>query len=139
MATLRRNWDAALALLILGIALLLYCTQYADAQAPATIRNSVAVCDPLSPSSCVTPGNSFKNIATATTTVVKTGVGNLHLVSINTAATGSVTIYDNTAASGTKIATINSATAGTTTYDIRFTTGLTVVTVGAIDITVAYQ
>lgn len=135
--TLLREYKWPLRLIIAGLVILF--GTYSFAQAPASIRNSVAVCDPLYPQSCYSPGNSFANIATATTTLVKTGAGNLHLVSINTAAAGSVTLYDGLTAAGTKIAAINSATAGTTTYDVRFATGLTVVTVGSIDITVSYQ
>lgn len=135
---IRENFRPLL-LIFLGIAMLLALAQWAEAQAPATIRNSVAVCDPLSPSSCFSPGNNFKNIATATTTLVKTGAGNIHLVNINTAATGSVTVYDGLTAAGTKVATIDSATPGPHQFDVRFTTGLTVVTVGSIDITVSYQ
>jgi len=85
--------------------------------------------------------NSFVNITSATTTVVKSGAGTLHTVVINTRGTVSTaTIYDNTAGSGTKIATIDTTLSTTSfTYDASFSTGLTVVTVGAADITITYR
>ena len=80
------------------------------------------------------------NIASATTTTVKSGSGYLNRIVINTTAAGAITIYDNTAASGTKIATIAaSAALGTYTYQGRFSIGLTIVTAAASDITVSYQ
>lgn len=89
-------------------------------------------------------GNSFVNITTAATTVVKSGAGVLHSLSINSLGTVAsvTTVYDNTAASGTKIATIDSLNLrGTVLYDVSFSTGLTIVTTGTIapDITVSYR
>lgn len=91
-------------------------------------------------------GWNYRNIATQTTTVVKTGEGFLHTLTINTPlASGVATVYDNTAGSGTKIATItfpgtllnDQPTA--VLYDIKFSTGLTIVTSGAnVDITATY-
>lgn len=89
---------------------------------------------------------SFSNITSATTTTVKSGVGQLHSITINKgAATGVITIYDNTAASGTKIGTITFGAALLSDppipalYDVAFATGLTIVTSAATDITVAYK
>lgn len=80
------------------------------------------------------------NIATNTTTTVKSGSGYLARITINTTAAGAITVYDNTAASGTKIATFPaSAVVGTYEFGGRFTTGLTIVTAAASDITVIYQ
>ena len=83
------------------------------------------------------------NIPTNATTVVKTGAGVLHTLTVNTTGTTSTaTIYDNTSAAGTKIATVNtSASHITRVYDVAFATGLTVVTAGAAasDITVSYR
>ena len=81
-----------------------------------------------------------KNISSATTTVVSTGPGVLHGITINTTAAGTITVYDNTAASGTKIATIAaSPTIGVVfLYDVRFRTGLTIVTAAATDCTVSF-
>lgn len=91
-------------------------------------------------------GRTYSHISTATTTTIKSGAGFLHTLVINTTvALGTITIYDNTAGSGTVIAVItNPATLLqmgplTATYDIAFTTGLTIVTTGAQDLTVAYR
>lgn len=91
-------------------------------------------------------GRTFSNITTATTTTVKSGKGNLHTLCLNTvAASGVVTVYDNTAGSGTKILTITNPLTLLAmgplcgTYDIAFSTGLTVVTTGTQDITVSYR
>lgn len=83
----------------------------------------------------------YKNIASATTTVVKSGAGILHSIVINTTAAAAITVYDNTSAAGTKIATIAASPAigSTFTYDVAFATGLTIVTAGASDITVSYK
>jgi hypothetical protein len=86
-----------------------------------------------------TPSFSRRNIATATTTTVKSGSGHLHSIVINTTAAGTITVYDNTAASGTIIAILKtSVVEGTYLYDCDFTTGLTIVTGAASNITVTY-
>lgn len=87
------------------------------------------------------------NITTLATTVVKTGVGLLHTITINTsAANGTITIYDNTAASGTVIGTITQPAAllssgpVTITLNATFSIGLTIVTgVAAENLTVSYR
>lgn len=85
------------------------------------------------------PG-THKNIATATTTVVKGSGGRLRRIVVNTTAAGAITVYDNTAASGTKIATLKaSVVEGTYIYDCTFVTGLTIVTAAASDITVVFD
>lgn len=85
-------------------------------------------------------GYSFSNVSTATTTVVKSGAGTLHSIVVNTTAAGAITVYDNTAASGTKIATLKaSVVEGDFIYDLAFSTGLTIVTAAASDITVTYK
>lgn len=89
-------------------------------------------------------GRAYNNITTATTTNVKSGKGNLHGLTFNTQVAGAtVTLYDSTTGSGTKIGTITlPATVGepfTLPYDVAFTTGLTIVTSAATDITVAYR
>lgn len=90
--------------------------------------------------------NAYKNIAAAATTVVKGRPGLLASITINTPVGGdTITVYDNTAASGTKIATITvpstvtADNAVTLVFDVAFTTGLTVVTSGNDDVTVAYR
>ena len=84
----------------------------------------------------------YLNITGQATTTVKSGGGILHIICVNTpAATETITIYDNTAASGTKIGTITvfASTNPCLTYDVNFTTGLTLVTATASsDLTVSY-
>lgn len=106
-----------------------------QATQPVSIASTVSVAQ---------GGNSYSNITTATTTTVKSGAGVLHTVCVNSLGTvaSSATVYDNTAGSGTKIATINTlALLGCQTYDVAFTTGLTLVTTGGVapDITASYR
>lgn len=83
---------------------------------------------------------SFTNITTATTTTAKSGSGRIAELSINTCvSSATVTVYDNTAASGTKLGTFS---CGSTTqalgqflHGAHFSTGLTIVTSGATDVT----
>lgn len=84
---------------------------------------------------------NYSNITSATTTVVKTGAGILHSITVNTTTAFTITVYDNTSAAGTKIATIAASPAigSTFTYDVSFSTGLTIVTAGASDLTVSYR
>jgi hypothetical protein len=90
-------------------------------------------------------GFNFTNIATATTTVVKSGAGKLVKIIVNTSvASGVITVYNNTAASGAKIATITMpATLTQNTFELdfhcRFHIGLTIVTSAATDITVIHD
>lgn len=102
----------------------------------ATPSNSIPV---------VNAGFTYAHISTSTTTTVKSGAGVLHAIVINTLGTvaSNITVYDNTAGSGTVIAVLNSLTNGEAsyTYDVAFTTGLTLVTTGtaAPDVTVSYR
>lgn len=84
---------------------------------------------------------NHKNIAGAATTVVKSGAGVLHTMTVNTTAAGAITIYDNTSAAGTKIATIAASVpiGSTFTFDVAYATGLTIVTAAASDLTVSYN
>lgn len=90
-------------------------------------------------------GHNYTNITTATTTVVKSGEGILRRLIINSpVATGVVTIYDNTSATGAKIATIlNPAGIAvnpvTVEYNVKFSTGLTIVTSAVDNITVVWN
>ena len=86
----------------------------------------------------------FANISGAATTVVKSGAGTLHRLTINKpVAASTITVYNNTAGSGAKIATItNPAGAGQPyyiDYIVRFDVGLTIITSGADDVTAVYQ
>lgn len=81
--------------------------------------------------------------AAPTTTVVATGPGTLHTITLNKPlATSVITVYNNTAASGTVLATITvpaSPQPATLTYDISFAIGLTITTAtAASDITVSW-
>lgn len=87
---------------------------------------------------------SYAHISTSTTTVVKSGAGVLHTLSVNNLGTvaSTTTIYDNTSAAAPVVAVINTL-AGQTSYlyDVAFNTGLTIVTTGTVapDVTVAYK
>lgn len=89
--------------------------------------------------------NGYANINSATTTVVKGAPGFLHLISINKAvASATITIYDNTSAAGTIIGVITMpavllASQAMIRLDVSFATGLTLVTVGAQDLTVSFR
>lgn len=100
---------------------------------------------PASSVPVVNAGFTYGHMSTSTTTTFKSGAGVLHAVIVNTLGTvaSNATIYDNTAGSGTVIAVLNTLTTGegTYTYDVAFTTGLTLVTTGTVapDITVSYR
>lgn len=87
--------------------------------------------------------NTYNNITTKTTTVVKSGAGVLMGITINKqGSTDTIQIYDNTAGSGTLIASITDTTkASVYNYDVAFATGLTIVSGGttAGDYTVRYR
>jgi hypothetical protein len=99
---------------------------------------------------------NYRNITGNATTTVKSGAGMLQAVIINNASTnGTVTVYDNTAGSGAKIATVQIGSpsggllstsgipnpASLPALNVKFSTGLTVVTAGSSsnDITVIYK
>lgn len=112
-----------------------YTTPQVDSQGALWVRQSS------------TPSTQFNktNITTATTTTPKSGAGIFGGLVINKAvATSTITIYDNTAASGTLIGTI---TFGATIsgepiplpFNASVTSGITIVTSGAVDLTVLYN
>lgn len=79
-------------------------------------------------------------ISTATDTVVKSGSGFLHTITIGETAAGAITVYDNTAASGTVIAVFKASIAEQTfTLDCQFKIGCTITTAGASKLTVSYR
>lgn len=84
----------------------------------------------------------YTNITTATTTVVKSGAGFFHGIMVNKpVAAATIAIYDNTAGSGPLIGTITFgasvlADISFRQYNVKFNTGLTIVTSGATDLTV---
>lgn len=89
----------------------------------------------------------YSHITTLTTTTPKSAAGALHSIVVN--ASGSVpclvTVYDSTTATGNQIAAVDCAGKGQLTYDVSFTSGLTIVTSStatpssAPDITATYQ
>jgi len=83
-------------------------------------------------------------ITTATTTLVKSGAGLLHGVTVNSLGTvaSTIEVYDALTATGTPLAIIDSLTlSGQFLYDINFATGLTLVTTGTVapNLTVSYR
>lgn len=89
-------------------------------------------------------GLLFNNITTATTTVVSSVPCVLYRIIKNKKVlSGVTTIYDNTAASGTKVGTITEPATLLDNqialeYGVNCSTGLTIVTSAAEDITVVY-
>lgn len=86
--------------------------------------------------------DAFNNnyIATATTTVIKTGAGILHTITVEGGTAGTIIVYDNTAASGTIIASFASTNAiQTYIFDVAFVTGLTIITAAATQLSVSYK
>ena len=87
---------------------------------------------------------AFRNIAGAATTTVKSGAGTLYGLMINKPiALSTITIYDSLTGSGTKIATLTQPAALLSSqipmpFVCSFSTGLTIVTSAADDITVLY-
>lgn len=111
----------------------------AEQFAPAAEDNTVGVIK-------VEQRYAYLNIATNTTTTVKSGAGFFHTLNIGKAvASGTITIYDNTTNSGTKISTITfpatllTDAPYTMVFDVSFSTGLTIVTSHATDITVSWR
>lgn len=85
------------------------------------------------------PKYSSTYISTATTTTVKSGAGVLRSITLTETAAGAITIYDNTAGSGTVLGVLKASIAEQTfTFDLSFSTGLTIVTAGASKLTVSW-
>lgn len=88
---------------------------------------------------------SKTNITTGTTTLVKSGAGILHAIVVGTpVASATIKFYDGlTAVNIFSTMTLGSVITGidpmSVTYDVAFTTGLTIVTSGATDITVSWS
>jgi hypothetical protein len=86
------------------------------------------------------PGEAtYAHLNTAVGTLLKTGIGSLRGITVNTGSAGStLTLYDGTSAAGTVIAAISTATPFNPRYGIQFTTGLFAVVAGTPDVTVCY-
>ena len=81
----------------------------------------------------------YKYIAGAVTTVCKLGGGILHSI-VNNDNVGSVIVYDNTSGAVPIMASIDlTKILGTITFNCPFSTGLTLVSTGAVKITVVYE
>lgn len=130
----------------------LLCTTTNLAQCPSVVlqylhggKAQSADDDTNHPFPVQTDSHSYANIISNATTTVKSGAGNLHAVCLNKvgASANTATIYDNTVGSGTKIGTVDTTQAGVgcLVYDVKFSTGLTIVTATgtAGDITVSYR
>lgn len=92
------------------------------------------------PGPSVRDGYNNNYIVTATTTVIKTGPGLLHTITVAGGTAGTIIVYDNTAASGTVLANFSSTNAiQTYIFDVAFTTGLTIITSAATSVSVAYK
>lgn len=130
----------------------------ASTAAVATDTSVVVQLNPLSPGiilpgpqnpagsiPTVSAGFTYTHITTATTTAaIKTGVGVLHTVCVNTLGTvaSAITVDDALTATTPTIAVINSLTLlGCQTYDVAFSIGLTIVTTGTVapDVTVTWR
>ena len=88
-------------------------------------------------------GYSYKNITTTTTTLVKSGAGILHTLTLTKpVATGTIAIYDGIDATGTLIGTITvpaNPQPSTLTFNAHVLVGITIVTgTAAQDITVTF-
>lgn len=90
-------------------------------------------------------GASFANMTTGTTTTIKNGSGILHKIIVNTqVASATIKLYNGTTAVNifatiTLPSTITGDQPFTLHYDLWFSTGLTIVTSGATDITIVYR
>ena len=90
---------------------------------------------------------NYTHITAATTTIVQAKAGLLHCITFNQMATsGTVIAYDSP--TGTSLVVIGSIAFPATLlnnppmtafYDVQFNNGLTIVTTGASDITVAWR
>lgn len=77
-------------------------------------------------------------ITTSTTTLLATGPGTLHTVTVLGGSAGIITIYDNTAGSGTVISVIPSGGAGTYFINMPFVNGCTAVTAAATNCNISF-
>lgn len=84
--------------------------------------------------------HDYAHISTQTTTQVYTGPCVLKNITINTAAAGTITVYDEIGAATTHVVAIIAATAvGTYTYNVPVSRGIKVITAAATDATVTYS
>jgi hypothetical protein len=85
-------------------------------------------------------GGLYSHISTATTTTVKSSSATMARIVVNKAvASSTATIYDSTTGSGTVVGILDTSVIGSYAFDIALSTGLTIVTSGATDLTVVYR
>ncbi len=86
-------------------------------------------------------GEIYKYITTATTTLTKIGTGQLHRIALNTAANGTIKLYDGLTAVNefASIAVSSTDTPVTWEFDVQFNVGLTIVTSAAFNITAIFE
>lgn len=90
---------------------------------------------------------SYNHISNLTATTAKSAAGTLHSIVVNSSGSVPCTIiiYDSLTVSGSQIAAIDCGSRGQLTYDVAFTSGLTIVTTStatpssAPDLTAVYQ
>lgn len=81
----------------------------------------------------------YKTVAAAATTLIKSGYGILHTIVVTGGVAGTIIVYDSTTGAGTQIANYSSTNAAQTyLFDSQFTSGCTVVTGAATNLTVTY-
>jgi len=81
----------------------------------------------------------YTNIVGAGTFTLLSSPGKLFRIVLNKNTGTSITVYDSPGASGVKVATLSTIAQASFEYDLSLQNGLTIVTVGPIDITVIYQ
>jgi hypothetical protein len=89
----------------------------------------------------LTPYNYF-NMTTGTTSLVKSGSGFLHNVCINTPAAGTLLVLDSLTGAGVHIGQLTEVAAqapNCSIFDVQFSTGLTLSTTVAGDVTASYR
>jgi hypothetical protein len=86
------------------------------------------------------PGSAlFTEIHSATNTLVKTGIGSLRAIHVNTSTASTLTIYDGTSSGGTLIATLTTAAPFYAPYAVQFNTGLYITSSGTASVTVCWS
>lgn len=81
----------------------------------------------------------YKSIASAGNVVVKSGAGYLHTIVITGGSAGTINVFDSTGAGTSNIANFSSTnTPNTYLFDVGFSSGCTVTTGAATNLTVSY-
>ena len=84
--------------------------------------------------------NEYEYIGTATTTQVVTGQGTLHSIVVGTTSAGAIQVIDSVSGTTSNLAELKASTLeGTYEFNVRFNTGLKIITAGASKITVVYS